>query len=219
VLWRAWVAVRRNNGAPGIDKITLAAVGEYGVTRLLGELREGRYRPLPARQVLVPKPRTTKQRPLPVPPVRDRIVKAAVKIVLEPVFEADFLPCSFGFPPGRSRAVARRRFPERRLHLVDIENLAGGPLPSLGQVRDAQGRYADCGANLAPLDVLRHENVAGRFTHVAIGSGNHPFAEEAARLAAQGVWVTVVSRQRNLSPQLALAACEVIFLDPEAKAA
>ena len=58
VLWRAWVAVRRNNGAPGIDKITLAQVEEYGVDRLLGELaselREGRYRPLPARRVLIP---------------------------------------------------------------------------------------------------------------------------------------------------------------------
>ncbi len=106
VLWRAWVAVRSSNGAPGIDKITLAAVEEYGVTRLLGELaselREGRYRPLPARRVYIPKPGTTEQRPLSIPPVRDRIVQAAVKIVLEPVFEADFLPCSFGFRPGRS---------------------------------------------------------------------------------------------------------------------
>ena len=105
VLWRAWVAVRANNGAPGIDKITLAQVEEYGVARLLGELaselREGRYRPLPARRVLIPKPGTTEQRPLSIPPVRDRIVQAAVKIVLEPVFEADFLPVSFGFRPGR----------------------------------------------------------------------------------------------------------------------
>ena len=94
VLWRAWVAVRRNNGAPGIDKITLAAVEEYGVSRLLdelaSELREKRYRPLPARRVLIPKPGTTEQRPLSIPPVRDRIVQAAV------------LPCSFGFRPGRS---------------------------------------------------------------------------------------------------------------------
>ena len=106
VLWRAWVAVRWNNGAPGIDKVTLGQVEEYGVARLLGELaaglREGRYRPLPARRVFIPKPGTTEQRPLSIPPVRDRIVQAAAKIVLEPVFEADFLPCSFGFRPRRS---------------------------------------------------------------------------------------------------------------------
>jgi RNA-directed DNA polymerase len=106
VLWRAWVAVRRNNGAPGIDKTTLADVEEYGVSRLLGELadelRAGTWRPLPARKVLIPKPGSTERRPLAIAPVRDRIVQAAVKIVLEPVFEADFLPCSFGFRPKRS---------------------------------------------------------------------------------------------------------------------
>jgi RNA-directed DNA polymerase len=107
VLWRAWVAVRSNNGAPGIDKVTLAAVEEYGVTRLLdelaAELEEGRYRPLPARRVYIPKPGVRdEKRPLSIPSVRDRIVQAAMKIVLEPVFEADFLPCSFGFRPGRS---------------------------------------------------------------------------------------------------------------------
>jgi RNA-directed DNA polymerase len=106
VLWRAWAEVRRNNGAPGIDKITLAAVEEYGVDRLLGELaselRGRRHRPLPARRVLIPKPGTDEQRPLSIPPVRDRVVQTAVKIVLEPVFEADFLPCSFGFRPKRS---------------------------------------------------------------------------------------------------------------------
>jgi RNA-directed DNA polymerase len=106
VLWRAWVAVRRNNGAPGIDKTTLGQVEEYGVARLLDELAdelgEGRYRPLPARRVFIPKPGMTEQRPLSIPAVRDRIVQAAVKIVLEPVFEADMLPCSFGFRPKRS---------------------------------------------------------------------------------------------------------------------
>jgi RNA-directed DNA polymerase len=111
VLWRAWVAVRRNGGAPGIDKLTLDAVEEYGVARFLAEveteLREGRYRPLPARQVLIPKRDrsgrgVTEWRPLAIASVRDRVVQAAVKIVFEPVFEADFLSCSFGFRPKRS---------------------------------------------------------------------------------------------------------------------
>jgi group II intron reverse transcriptase/maturase len=107
VLWRAWVAVRANDGAPGIDRTTLDQVEQYGVARLLDEvadeLREGRYRPLPARRVFIPKPGSNEQRPLSIPAVRDRVVQAAVKIVLEPVFEADFLPCSFGFRPRRGQ--------------------------------------------------------------------------------------------------------------------
>jgi group II intron reverse transcriptase/maturase len=106
VLDRAWEDVRRNRGAAGIDRVSLADAEEYGITRLLGELaaelREGRYRPLPARRVFIPKPGTSERRPLSIPAVRDRVVQAAAKIVLEPVFEADFWPCSFGFRPGRS---------------------------------------------------------------------------------------------------------------------
>jgi group II intron reverse transcriptase/maturase len=106
VLWWAWVVVRRNDGAPGVDKATLDQVEQYGVARLLdelvSELRGGSYRPLPARRVFIPKPGSSELRPLSIPSVRDRIVQAAVKIVLEPVFEADMLPCSFGFRPKRS---------------------------------------------------------------------------------------------------------------------
>jgi RNA-directed DNA polymerase len=106
VLQRAWGQVRRNNGAPGIDQTTLAEVEEYGVSRLLDELetelKAGVYRSLPARRVLIPKPGSDERRPLSIPSVRDRVVQAAVKIVLEPVFEADFLPCSFGFRPKRA---------------------------------------------------------------------------------------------------------------------
>ena len=106
VLARAWGQVRRNNGAPGIDQTTLAEVEEYGVGRLLdeleAELKARAYRPLPARRVFIPKPGTDERRPLSIPSVRDRVVQAAVKIVLEPVFEADFLPCSYGFRPKRA---------------------------------------------------------------------------------------------------------------------
>jgi RNA-directed DNA polymerase len=106
VMWRAWVQVRRNDGAAGIDRVTLDAVEEYGVIRLLDELitdlRDGRWRPVPARRVFIPKPGSAERRPLSIPAVRDRIVQAALKIVLEPIFEADFLPCSFGFRPKRA---------------------------------------------------------------------------------------------------------------------
>ena len=105
VLERAWVLVRRNAGAPGIDSQTIADVEEYGVTRLLdelaAELKAGSWRPLPARRVWIPKPGSSDQRPLSIPVIRDRIVQAATKLVIEPVFEADFLPCSFGFRPKR----------------------------------------------------------------------------------------------------------------------
>jgi len=69
---------------------------------LAAELQAGRFRPLPARRVFIPKPGTAEQRPLSIPAVRDRVVQAGVKIVIEPIFEADFLPCSFGFRPKRS---------------------------------------------------------------------------------------------------------------------
>ena len=106
VLERAWVIVRRNRGAAGIDRTSIADVEEYGVSRLLEELaadlKDGRWRPLPARRVFIPKPGGAEQRPLSIPTVRDRVVQAAVKIVLEPVFEADMLACSFGFRPRRA---------------------------------------------------------------------------------------------------------------------
>lgn len=105
VLRRAWIMVYRNGGAPGIDRITLEEVKQYGVAQLLtelaSELKNGTYSPLPARRVFIPKPGSGERRPLSIPAVRDRIVQAALKIVLEPIFEADMLDCSFGFRPKR----------------------------------------------------------------------------------------------------------------------
>jgi group II intron reverse transcriptase/maturase len=106
VLERAWELVRANRGAAGIDKQTIADVEEYGVDRLLDELaadlRDRRWRPLPARRVFIPKPGRKEPRPLSIPVVRDRVVQAATKAVMEPIFEADMLGCSFGFRPKRS---------------------------------------------------------------------------------------------------------------------
>lgn len=110
VLWEAWERVAVNRGAAGVDRVTLAYVQEeYGVARLLGELqadlRSGSYRPSPVRRVDIPKP-AGGVRPLGIPTVRDRVAQAAVKIVVEPVFEADFDEASFGFRPKRSATAA-----------------------------------------------------------------------------------------------------------------
>ena len=106
ILERAWRQVRANRGAAGIDRQTIEQVERYGVARLLDELeadlRSGDYRALPARRAFIPKPGSGERRPLSIPAVRDRIVQAAVKIVTEPIFEADFQPCSFGFRPRRA---------------------------------------------------------------------------------------------------------------------
>jgi NYN domain len=148
------------------------------------------------------------------------------------------------------KATFKWRFPERALHVVDIENLAGAAVPSLDLVSAVQLRYLAClgfgaddqvvlaashlallnaglgwpharyrvrsgkdGADLELIDVLEHENVATRFSHVVIGSGDGRFGGSAASLAARGVRITVVSRRASLSPGLARVAADVIFLD------
>jgi group II intron reverse transcriptase/maturase len=108
VLEWAWELVRANKGAAGIDRQTIADVEEYGIAKLLDELavdlKDGSYRPLAARRVFIPKPgRPTEQRPLSIPTVRDRVAQSALKTVIEPIFEADMLECSFGFRPRRSQ--------------------------------------------------------------------------------------------------------------------
>ena len=106
VLERAWQQVRENRGAAGVDRITIAKIEEDGVEAFLSELQEElraeRYRPSPARRVYIPKPGRSEQRPLGIPRIKDRVAQTATKLIMEPIFEADFRGCSFGFRPKRS---------------------------------------------------------------------------------------------------------------------
>lgn len=118
VLRHAWALVRANGGAAGVDGVTIAAVEAGGVAPFLAhlaeDLRTHTYRPDPVRRVAIPK-RSGGERLLGSPTVRDRVVQAAARLVLEPLFEADFQPCSYGFRPHKD---AHQALDEIRTHLA-----------------------------------------------------------------------------------------------------
>ena len=124
----AWGKVESNAGACGVDNTTVRHFAKDSQRRLLAvreQIRGGRYHPRPVRRVHIPKPGSREKRPLGIPTVTDRVVQAAVKLVVEPIFEHGFSPASYGFRPGRCCKDALRevlgQLREGKRHVVDLD--------------------------------------------------------------------------------------------------
>jgi len=128
-LHEAYRLAKQNGGAPGVDGVTFEAIEEGGVEGFLEQLRDElvsrRYVPLPNRRVEIPKDGGKKVRVLGIPSIRDRVVQGALLLILEPIFEADFQPGSFGYRPGRRAHEAveqvRRAISEGKTRVIDLD--------------------------------------------------------------------------------------------------
>lgn len=127
-LHAAYAMAKNNDGAPGVDGVTFAAIERQGVEAFLGQIRDElvrhTYVPLPARRQEIPKD-GGKVRVLSIPSIRDRVVQGALKLILEPIFEADFQPGSFGYRPKRTahEAIDRvaRAIVQHKTRVIDID--------------------------------------------------------------------------------------------------
>jgi RNA-directed DNA polymerase len=149
----SYAKVAVNQGAPGVDHVTVEAFGndwEANVGKLTRALQDGSYQPQAIRRVYIPKPGSSEQRPLGIPTVRDRVVQAAVRHVVEPIFEKEFAAHSYGFRPGRGCKDALRRvdalLKEGHVYVVDVDlksyfdTIPHGRLMSRLRERIADGR-------------------------------------------------------------------------------
>jgi RNA-directed DNA polymerase len=149
----AWEKVRSNAGACGVDRTSVEFFAKDSQKRLLAvkeQRKENTYHPQAIRRVEIPKPGSAEKRPLGIPTVRDRVVQTAVKMAIEPVFEREFAPRSYGFRPGRGCKDALRevegRLREGHTHVVDVDikgyfdNIPHEPLMKLVRERISDGR-------------------------------------------------------------------------------
>ena len=124
----AWEKVESNAGACGVDGITIERFAKDSQSRLLAvkeQIKRDDYQPKPVRRVWIEKPGSAEKRPLGIPTVTDRVVQASVRMVIEPIFEKQFAPHSYGFRPGRGCKDALRRVEEllhaEKTHVVDVD--------------------------------------------------------------------------------------------------
>ena len=128
VLFEAWKRVKANKGSSGVDGIKIEDIEAMGIAKYLSEIKSdlmaGRYKPSPVKRVMIPKPDGS-ERLLGIPTVKDRIVQMATKIAIEPVFEADFRECSYGFRPKRSAKqaleIVRKACNNKGYYVVDAD--------------------------------------------------------------------------------------------------
>ena len=129
MLHEAYQMAKKNDGAPGIDGVTFAAIEESGVEGFLTQVRDElvthTYRPMRARKKEIPKDGGKKVRVLSIPAIRDRVVQGALKLILEPIFEADFQPGSYGYRPKRTAHQAvnqvAQAIVEEKTRIIDID--------------------------------------------------------------------------------------------------
>ena len=150
----AYALAKKNDGAPGVDGVTFAAIETQGVDafleQLADELDRRTYVPLPARRQEIPKD-GGKVRVLSIPAIRDRVVQGALKLILEPIFEADFQPGSFGYRPKRTahEAVDRvaRAIVQEKTRIIDIDLRSYlDPVSYCPLVDEVQSKSSDCRA-------------------------------------------------------------------------
>lgn len=169
ILAHAFALSRENGGAPGVDGVTFAQIEAYGVARWLGELREevrtGRYTPQPVRRVMIPKSGGVGQRPLGIPTIRDRVVQTAAKLVIEPIFEADFDEAAYGYRPRRSAheaiRIVHKALDDGRTEVVDAD----------------LSQYFDTIPHAALMTCLARRISDGRMLHLLKGWLKVPVAE------------------------------------------
>ena len=165
-LYAAWVKVKSNKGRAGSDHQSIEQF-ERNLTENLGrlhrELKQGSYRPRPIRRVYIDKPGSKDKRPLGVPCVRDRVVQAALRLVIEPIFEREFVQGSYGFRPGRGCKDAlrevQRLLVEGYVHVVDADLKAYFESIGHQKLLDEVGQYIADGRVLALIEAFLKQDI------------------------------------------------------------